>query len=227
MNEAYTEKAFVLLSGGIDSAVCLQIALDEHDQVAAVHFNYGQQTADIEHQNARSQADSAGINLYTLDYREVFGQFAEGTIQDKTYSREQQTENGHSVGYVPQRNLHLLTSTAAVAEHHSAKGTKIVLYFGAQQGDEEDYPDCRPEFIKNTEQTLNCATDNHDISLQAPIITLSKRGVLKKGEQLGVDWEKTFSCYNPKNSSPCGECPACLERREAFAQTNISDPVEQ
>lgn len=218
-------KAFVLLSGGIDSAVCLQQALKEYREVEAIHFGYGQQTESIERKNAENQAEAAGIPLQVTDYRRVFKDFAVGTIEDKEYDRYQTTEEGHSVGYVPQRNLHFLVSAAAVAEHNSRTGKEIVLYHGAQNNDEADYPDCRPEFMEAAEDAVNLSTDQHRIRIETPIIDLSKKQVLELGEELGVDWSLTFSCYNDQDGEPCGECPACIERREAFNNVEIEDPV--
>lgn len=218
-------KAFVLLSGGIDSAVCLQKALNTHDDVEALHVNYGQQTEDIERSNAKEQADHAGIPLHVSDYRTVFKNFAEGLIEDKEYDSEHTTEEGHSVGYVPQRNLHLLTTAAATAEYNTETGREIVLYHGAQRGDAEDYPDCRPVFIEAAQNAINRSTDQHDVRVETPIIDLPKEEVLRLGEELGVNWELTFSCYNDRDGTPCGECPACLERQEAFSEAGLADPV--
>jgi 7-cyano-7-deazaguanine synthase len=120
-------KAFVLLSGGIDSAVCLQKALKNHEDVEAIHFNYGQQTEEIERSNAQEQAKRADIPLHISDYRTVFKEFAEGTIEDKEYDSGKTEEEGHSVGYVPQRNLHLLVTAAATAEHNTETGQEIAL----------------------------------------------------------------------------------------------------
>lgn len=221
-NEA---KAFVLLSGGIDSAVCLQKASEEHNNVAAIHIDYGQQTEDIERANAEKQADNLDIPLYTSDYRAVFSEFAEGTIENKEYDREHRTDDDHSVGYVPQRNLHFLTTAAAVAEHNSETGEDIVLYHGAQQNDEEDYPDCRPTFLDAAENAINRSTYQHIIRINTPIINHSKSEVLQLGERLGADWQLTFSCYNDKEDDPCGECPACIEREEAFEEAGVPDPL--
>lgn len=218
-------KAFVLLSGGIDSAVCLQKALRDHEEVEAIHFNYGQQTEEIERANAQRQAERAGIPLHISDYRAVFGKFAEGTIENKEYDSESTTEEGHSVGYVPQRNLHFLVTAAATAEHHTGTGHGIALYHGAQRSDAEDYPDCRPAFMEAAEKAVDRSTDQHEIRIETPIMDLSKEDVLHLGDELGVDWETTFSCYNDTEGEPCGACPACIERKEAFEEVGITDPV--
>ncbi len=220
-------RAFVLLSGGIDSAVCLQQALADHEDIAAIHFDYGQQTEGIERRNAEQQAEAAGIPLHVVDYREVFGNFAAGTIRDRDYDADRTTEAGHSVGYVPQRNLHFLVSAAALAEHETETGEEIVLYLGAQGGDAADYPDCRPEFVEAARTAVDRSTDQHEIRVETPLLDRSKAGVLQLGEELGVDWTLTFSCYNDDDGDPCGECPACLERSEAFEAAGIVDPVSE
>lgn len=220
-----TAKAFVLLSGGIDSAVCLKQALRDHEDVEAIHIDYGQQTEHIERRNAEKQADDAGIPLHITDYRRVFKDFAEGTIEDKEYDRSRTSVEGHSVGYVPQRNLHLLVTAAAVAEHNTETGREIVLYQGAQNNDEADYPDCRPEFMDAAETAINRSTDQHSIRIENPLIELSKTEVIRLGEELNVDWNLTFSCYNDTEGESCGECPACIEREEAFKEAGVTDPV--
>jgi 7-cyano-7-deazaguanine synthase len=218
-------KAFVLLSGGIDSAVCLQKAIREHRDVEAIHYDYGQQTETIERKNSEEQAESEGIPLHVINYRQVFKDFSEGTIEDQQYDKEYTENDGHSVGYVPQRNLHLLVTAAAVAEHNTKNGREIILYHGAQQNDEEDYPDCRPAFMKSAAQAVNRSTDQHEVRIETPIIDLSKEEVLRMGESLGVNWALTFSCYNDQDGEPCGECPACIERKQAFDKVEITDPI--
>lgn len=223
-NEIST-KAFVLLSGGIDSAVCLKKALQDYDDIEAIHIDYGQQTERIERSNAEKQANRLDVPLHTCNYRTVFAEFAEGTIEDKAYDQEHTVEEGHSVGYVPQRNLHFFTTAAAIAEHNSETGDRIVLYHGAQQNDGAEYPDCRPVFIEAAENAIDRSTDQHELRIETPLIDLSKKEVLHLGERLEVKWILTFSCYNDDDGNPCGECPACIERKEAFAEADLSDPL--
>lgn len=218
-------KAFVLLSGGIDSAVCLQKAVNEFEEVEAIHFDYGQQTEEIERENAENQCNELGVPLHVVDYRGVFEEFAEGTIRDIEYDHTSLSEDYHSVGYVPQRNLHLLTSAAAKAEHETETGEDIGIYIGAQAGDGEDYPDCRPEFITAAEKAVNQSTDQHSIEIKAPLIGLTKEEILIEGKSLGVSWKDTFSCYNDQKGKTCGECPACIERKEAFEKVSFDDSL--
>lgn len=218
-------RAFVLLSGGVDSAVSLHEALNHHQHVEAIFFDYGQQTSKIERNNALEQTEEAGIPFHTSDYRRIFKQFAEGTVENRDYDHNQTLVEGHSVGYVPQRNLHFLTTAAAIAEHNTPTSEEIVLYLGAQWGDRDAYPDCRPDFINSAQASLNESTDQHTIKVEAPLIDLSKTEVLERGEELGVNWELTFSCYNDSDGNPCGECPACVERKEAFERAGFQDPL--
>lgn len=215
----------VLLSGGIDSAVCLQIALRRMSEVRGVYFDYGQQSSIYEKEASLNQARNNDIHLNIVDYEHVFGDFKEGLMDDKWYTNEDE-EGEHSSGYVPQRNLHFLTTACAIGEHMAIPNTNIILYYGAQAGDNEDYPDCRQGFIIAAIKALNKGTDEHNISIEAPLIDMEKYEVIEKGEELGVNWNDTVSCYNIERGLACGECPACVERREAFNIAGVEDPQE-
>lgn len=89
----------------------------------------------------------------------------------------------------------------------------------------EDYPDCRPKFMEAAEKAINNSTDKNNIQIKNPILDLSKEEVIELGERKGVDWSLTFSCYNDLSGDPCGECPACIERKEAFEKIEIQDPL--
>lgn len=142
------------------------------------------------------QTEQVDIPLHTLDYSGVFTHFAEGTIDDKTYDRDQTVDDGHSVGYVSQRNLYFLVTATAVAEHNMTSGRPIVLYYGVQASDATDYPDCHPAFIKVAEQAIAQSTNQYEISVEAPLLIRLKEEVLALGQELGVNCEQTFSCHN-------------------------------
>lgn len=225
-------KAVVLLSGGIDSATCLTIAAKNHDEVIPVHFNYGQQTAELERQMTYNQCvavakeyDNTTIRKTpVLDYKGVFSHFAEGVAEDGKTFGHMNEEDGRSSGYVPMRNLHFIASGAAVADVEDASS----VYHGAQMGDEADYPDCRPEFMDATNQAINASLpDGQGLSLRTPLIDLTKTEVLLRAEENGVAFEYTYSCYevtDADNPDPCGDCPACVERAEAFERAGLDDP---
>lgn len=227
-------KAIVLLSGGIDSATCLALALNHYDEVQPVHYNYGQQTAEFEEQQAVNLAThfrDQGHEVHpvtTIDYESVFEVFGRGVASDRdsfvTEDGELEEDDGRSTGYVPMRNLHLLATGAGVADVSDGDA----IYIGVQGGDEESYPDCRAPFVTAAEQAINASlADDETLTLRAPLIHQSKVEVIQRGEDHGVPWEYTYSCYEAiedDDPQPCGECPACIERGEAFHVARVTDP---
>lgn len=227
------ETAVVLLSGGIDSATTMALACQEFDKVIPVHFQYGQQTESLELQMAEDQRIHLSIEypgtdvgrLRVVDYSPVFGYFAEGVADpDKDFDHMVE-EDGRSSGYVPMRNLHLIATGAAFADKLGASA----VYHGAQGGDEADYPDCRQSFMDAAAGAISRSLpDDQALDLRIPLINKEKFEVIKLGHDLGVDFRCTYSCYSEvediDDPTPCGECPACEERREAFEAAGIEDP---
>jgi 7-cyano-7-deazaguanine synthase len=227
--------AIVLLSGGIDSATCMAIACDDYDVVTPVHYQYGQLTDDLEQEQAESLAhhfamtsDAEVRDLQVIDYESVFSHFAGGVASDRdsftTEDGSLEEDDGRSTGYVPMRNLHLIATGAAVADVEDADA----VYHGAQSGDEASYPDCRPEFMAAAESSINRSlADDEHVTLETPLVGTPKTEVLRLGEALDVPWELTYSCYEATdvdNPQPCGSCPACIERAEAFEEAGVADP---
>lgn len=227
-------KAIVLLSGGIDSATCLALALEHYDEVQPIHYNYGQQTAEFEEQQAHNLAEyfrDQGEEVHpvtTIDYSSVFDVFGRGVASDRdsfvTEDGDLEEDDGRSTGYVPMRNLHLLVTGAGVADVSGGDA----IYHGMQQGDEASYPDCRPDFAAVAEAAINQSlADGESIDVRTPLLSFSKVEVIQRGENLGVPWEYTYSCYEAiedDEPEPCGQCPACIERGEAFQVARVDDP---
>lgn len=230
-------KAIVLLSGGIDSATCMGMACQNHETVVPIHINYGQQTAELERQMAYNQCvnmakqypNTVIPRTRVIDYRDVMGHFSGGVASDRdsfeTDDGELVEDDGRSTGYQPMRNLHLIATAAGIADIRDADA----LYHGAQGGDEADYPDCRPEFMHYAEMAVNKSlADGEEIDVKAPLIHLSKEEVIQAGDRVGVDFSATYSCYSSvdsiSNPNPCGNCPACEERSEAFREAGVEDP---
>lgn len=227
-------KAVVLLSGGIDSATCLAIAAKTHDEVIPIHFDYGQQTAELEQRMAYNQCEhQAGVYDETrirktpvLNYQGVFSHFAEGVAESGKDFGHMNEEDGRSSGYVPMRNLHFIASGAAVADVEDADK----VYHGAQAGDEADYPDCRPTFMAAARTAVNESLPRgQGISVATPLTGKTKTEVLIKADELDVAFEYTYSCYkatDPDDPLACGNCPACVERAEAFEKAGLDDPFK-
>lgn len=224
--------AVVLLSGGLDSATCLAIASEHFDSITCLHFSYGQQTEELERKRAQQLVDhyrDVVTEVVTVDYRDPFKHVASGVASDRdsftTDSGELTEDDGRSTGYVPMRNLHLVATGAAFADDRGADA----VFIGVQGGDEDAYPDCRPEFIEAvTEAVNNSLADTDEVSIRAPLLDYSKSDVVERAAVLDVPLEYTYSCYSatdPSDPEPCGECPACTERIEAFETAGIDDPV--
>lgn len=230
---AKNDHAVVLVSGGIDSATCLGIACNKYERITPVHIDYGQQTSTVEQVLARGQCqhmaeeypDTRISRTPVIEYSDVFKHFAEGVADDEKTFGHMTEDDGRSSGYVPMRNLHLLATAAAIADVEDADA----IYHGAQAGDEADYPDCRPEFLDRAAGAINKSLPGDEyIDVRAPLLHSSKTEVLEEGHDVGVNFELTYSCYgeveDPFAPNPCGNCPACKEREEAFEQTEFSDP---
>lgn len=227
-------KVVVLVSGGIDSSVVLGMAAADYDVVVPIHIDYGQQTADIEREMARGQCKNlAGVYPNTrirrtpvIDYEPVFAHFDEGVADESKTFDHLEEDDGRSSGFVPMRNLHLIATAGAIADQRSAES----LMIGMHQDDENEmYPDCSPAFVHAANNAVNeSLPPDRTIQVEAPLLRKTKKEILKLGERYGVDWRHTYSCYesvdDKKDPEPCGECPACLERQEAFKDAGLTDP---
>ncbi len=135
--------------------------------------------------------------------------------------------NGVPITYVPARNTVFLSLALAWAETLPADD----IFIGVNALDYSGYPDCRPEFIEQFERLANLATaagteGNRRIKIHAPLVNLTKREIIAKGLELGVDYGQTSSCYDPaSDGAACGACDACQLRLRGFEQLGICDPA--
>jgi 7-cyano-7-deazaguanine synthase len=126
---------------------------------------------------------------------------------------------------VPARNMIFLALATAYAEVIGAK----TIYAGVNAVDYSGYPDCRPEFIRSMEETINLATkmgvtSTEKIRIETPLIHLTKGEIIKRGLELGVPYELTTSCYLGEEEA-CGVCDSCQLRLKGFAENNVPDPI--
>lgn len=194
--------ALVLLSGGVDSLLCLHYAQKKYRQVGVIHFSYGQHTQAKEKECAQEIAQTLHIPqerrfFYSLPFL-------------KTLGKNNLTSADQESNYVPMRNTIFLAIAAGVAEANHAQA----LYIGAVLDDENDFPDCRPRYFKNYQTLLDDAAEKLKITIETPVITHSKKQILGECLQHQLPLEKTWSCYtNPQK--PCGVCQSCRLLQEA------------
>ena len=223
MNDNVKKQCIVLLSGGLDSATVLNIALKEYE-VTALIFDYGQRHK-FEISAAKKIADlaKAPTKLIKID----LGQFGNSALTDNIeVPKNQEIGKEIPVTYVPVRNTIFLSYALAYAEVNNI----FDIFIGVNALDYSGYPDCRPEFIQAFEKMANEGTKfaqgNKKIKIHTPLISLTKAEIIKTGTELDVDYNLTHSCYDPSfDGLSCGECDACILRKEGFTKAGISDPT--
>ena len=226
-------KAVVLLSGGLDSAVTAYMAKKKRLDLYPLTFNYGQRHATREISSAFKLGDSLSSiedhKLVHLASSIEYLLLASTTSLLESSNSEPQidgSDNGIPSTWVPQRNTLFLTLAFMYAESVGADH----VYTGFNAVDYSGYPDCRPEFVDQVGRALNLARkgfveEGHRISIETPIISMSKADIVKRGLQLEVPFQDTYSCYFGRDKA-CGLCDSCRIRLEAFTANNIQDPIE-
>jgi 7-cyano-7-deazaguanine synthase len=213
-------KVVCLLSGGIDSAVTSAIAKSRGYEVYTITFDYGQR-----HRKEMKCAEEiakwlgAKHKVIKADLRQIGGSALTDNIQIPD------EYEGMPPTYVPARNTIFLSYALAYAEVIDADA----IFIGVNAVDYSGYPDCREEYIKAFQNMANLATkrgvEGKEIKIEAPILYLTKGEIIRKGIELGVPFEKTWSCYRGGKKA-CGKCPSCLIRLKGFVEAGIEDPIE-
>lgn len=214
--------AVVLLSGGLDSATCLAIAVDRGFDCYALAVNYGQRhSSELEAAKAIAAAYSVEIKIIDLDLR-AFG----GSALTDDIEVPEEEGDGIPITYVPARNTIMLSLALAWAEVLQAGD----IFIGVNTVDYSGYPDCRPEYIQAYEEMANLATkaavEGHRLIIHTPLIDLSKSEIIRQGKSLGLDYGLTVSCYQADaKGRACGVCDACRIRAAGFKNAGVSDPT--
>lgn len=219
-------KGVVLLSGGLDSATVLAMAVQQGYTCHALSVDYGQRHR-IELEAAVRVARALGAvehKIVTIDLAAFGGSaLTDASIDVPTGGVR---KDGIPVTYVPARNTILLSLALAWAEVLGAQD----LFFGANAVDYSGYPDCRPEYVRAFERLANLATkaavEGRRFTLHTPIIDLSKAKIIEQGMMLGVDYGLTVSCYQADGEArACGVCDACRLRSSGFEVAGVPDPT--
>ena len=218
-------KAVVLLSGGLDSYTAAAIALDLHFDVYALTIKYGQRHAQ-EILAARTIAEALGVKAHREIAVDLASLGGSALLGDGDVPKG--GPNSHTIPstYVPARNTVLLSLSLAWAEVIGAYD----IFIGVNALDYSGYPDCRPEFIEAFERTACLATkagvEGSRFRIRAPLISMTKADIIRRGISLGLDYGLTRSCYDPSPQGvPCGECDSCVLRSRGFQEAGIPDPL--
>ena len=217
-------KAVILTSGGLDSATLLAMAHSNGRECYSLSFDYGQRHR-AELNTERGLAERYGNVIHrvvSLDLSAIGG----SALTDMDIPVPTTPQEGIPITYVPARNTVFLSLALGWAEVLGASE----IYIGVNAVDYSGYPDCRPEFIAAYQQLIGVATkagvEGAWISLETPLIDLSKGAIIDAGLRLGVDYSLTVSCYQADEMGrACGECDSCRLRAAGFEQAGVPDPT--
>lgn len=218
-------KAVVLLSGGLDSTVCMAVAHSKGYELFPISFNYNQRH-DRELQSAGNVAAFYKVSKHIVinTNMDVIGGSA---LTDSMLDVPVGDVDRHDipVTYVPARNLIFLSYALGYAEVTGADK----IFIGVNALDYSGYPDCRPEFIQLFQQLANYSTkagvqDQREITIETPLLHLTKKDIVSLGKDLHAPLELTTSCYIGGQAA-CGQCDSCLLRLKGFADAGVIDPI--
>lgn len=214
--------AVVLLSGGLDSATVLALAVRQGFQCYALSVDYGQRHH-AELAAAQRVAQALGATEHRVVHIDLTG-FGGSSLTDSRMAVPQQLAEGIPSTYVPARNTIMLSLALAWAEVLQAQH----IFIGVNAVDYSGYPDCRPPFIEAFERMANLATkaavEGHGMSIHAPLLHFSKAEIIRQGMALGVDYALTVSCYQAdEQGRACGVCDSCRLRKAGFSAAAVED----
>jgi 7-cyano-7-deazaguanine synthase len=221
-------KAVILLSGGLDSSTVLYQARADGCECYAISFDY-QQRHRRELQSAMSVAQSLGVvqhQIVNFDLRLWGGSaLTDAAIALPEARSLDEMSQSIPVTYVPARNTIFLSFALGYAETIGAQ----YVYIGVNAVDYSGYPDCRPDYIQAMQEVFRLGTkqgqEGQTINIIAPLINFKKTEIIQLGNQLGVPWELTWSCYAGGDQA-CGVCDSCRLRLAAFEYLGLHDPIE-
>lgn len=217
-------KTVAIVSGGMDSVTLAHLLASEGDEVVLVSFDYGQKhRKELEFAalcGARLGAQHEIVDLTSLTRLLGSSSLVSETVAvpDGHYAEENMKST-----VVPNRNAMMISIAGAIAVAQDADRVAI----GVHGGDHFIYPDCRPDFVASANTTLqlgNAGMVSDGFGLVAPFSSGSKTDIARIGNELGVPWLETWSCYNGADVH-CGSCGTCFERREAFSEATVYDPT--
>jgi len=217
-----SNKAVIILSGGMDSVTTLALAKDRGYDCYTLSFNYGQKSI--------SELDAA--LYYSKKYHCIkhkvfdinFGDFTDSALTNSSASVLDNSEASIPKTYVPMRNIIFLSIACSWAENINSTN----IFIGANAIDYSGYPDCREEFLDSFEKMINLGSktgsEGKIFNIHRPLVEMSKIEIIKLGHSLGLDYRNTISCYQAsKDGKACGLCESCIFRKKAFVENNLVD----
>src|SRR5690554_2595223 len=212
-------KVVVIYSGGMDSFTVLHHALKQGHNVYALSFNYGQRHV-RELDAAATVCQQLNVPHKIVDITAINSLLAGSSLtSDIAIPEGEYEEDNMRSTVVPNRNMILLSLAMGYAVSIHAEA----VYYGAHSGDHFIYPDCRPEFVEKM-NSVSLIANYEPVHIEVPFLHNTKAEILAAGLAMGLDYANTWTCYNGRDKA-CGKCGACVERLEAFAANQQTDPL--
>jgi 7-cyano-7-deazaguanine synthase len=216
-------RAIVVVSGGLDSVTLAHLLARDGSELHLVSFDYGQRhRKELEFAKRAATRLGAAWTMINLEAAGLTAILKGSALTEATI----QVPDGHYAAdtmkatIVPNRNAIMLAIACAAAESNGADVVGVAVH----AGDHFIYPDCRPEFINAFEAMERVAMDRPGLRIEAPFINRTKADIVRVGQDLGVPFQETWSCYKG-GEIHCGACGTCVERREAFRLAGVTDPT--
>ncbi len=216
-----TQRAVVLLSGGMDSCVCAALATRDY-ATAALHVSYGQRTEQRERRSFLEICDRLQIHDRLVVRNEALPAIGGSALTDENIAVPTVPSASHEipVTYVPFRNAHFLSVAVSWAEVLGA----AKIYIGAVEPDSSGYPDCRPAYYEAFNRVIRAGTKDGNIEVLTPLIAMRKAEIVQLGLELNAPFDLTWSCYRHEDRA-CGVCDSCVLRLQAFKAAGVRDPI--
>jgi 7-cyano-7-deazaguanine synthase len=217
-----SDKAIILVSGGMDSLVTAAIASQEYN-LAFLHLNYGQRTENRELKAFNDIADYYNVSERLIVNIDYLARIGGSSLTDKRVEVSKADLNNTEIptSYVPFRNANILSIAVSWAEVLDAKK----IFIGAVEEDSSGYPDCREVFYDAYNKVISLGTKpNTDIKIETPIIRMKKHEIIKRGALMNAPFKLSWSCYQNEDRA-CGECDSCALRLRGFQEAGLVDPI--
>ena len=216
-------KAVVLLSGGLDSTVCMSEAHQKGYELVPITFDYGQRH-NRELKAAEQVAAFYQVKKHVLIETNMRAIGGSALTDDLEVPVGVEVRDEVPVTYVPARNLIFLSYALGLAEVEEAEK----IYIGVNAMDYSGYPDCRREFIEKFQQGADYATkasvEKRSIQVETPLQYLTKAQIVTLGMKNGAPLHLTTSCYQGGEEA-CGLCDSCVLRLKGFREAGTTDPI--
>lgn len=219
-NDSAKDKALIIYSGGMDSTVCLYLAMKKYKYIETISFDYSQKHK-IELTRAKKILKLNSIKNTLIKIPKEL--FVGSSLTDNLLKVPKKALHKNKLPntYVPGRNILFLSFAVSFAEGRGIKN----IFLGVNALDYSGYPDCRPEFIDAFQKSIDLGTrgiGRRGVKIHTPLVLLSKKEIVQLADSLEVPLDLTHSCYDPQGGKPCGECDSCILRRRGIQEAGLT-----